>query len=87
MAVRVPGWLERVLLPQLNELKGELRAMNARIDGEFRSIHSEIRRVDGKIDSLDRRLEAKVDSLDKRMDMTQRGAAFEERIREFEAKK
>jgi uncharacterized protein YqgV (UPF0045/DUF77 family) len=87
LAANVPGWLERVLLPQLSEFKGELRAMNARIEGEFRSIHSEIRGVDEKIDSLDRRREAKVDALDKRMDVAQRVAVIEEKIREFEAKK
>ncbi len=76
-----------MLLPQINELKGELKAMNARIDGEFKSIHSEIQRIDEKIDSVDKRLESKIDALDKRMDVTQRVAVIEEKIRGFEAKK
>jgi len=33
MVERVPGWLERVLLPQISEVKGELKAMNALING------------------------------------------------------
>jgi len=68
MAEKVPGWLERILLPQISGVKGELKAVNARIDGlegkmdgEFKAVHSEIRRVDQKIDSLE-----------KRMDVTQR---------------
>ncbi|HXW95372.1 MAG TPA: hypothetical protein VEJ19_06685 [Nitrososphaerales archaeon] len=87
MAARVPGWLERVLLPQINELKGELKALNARLDGEFKSIHSEMQRIDEKIDSVEKRLETKIDGLDKRMDVTQRVAVIEEKIREFEARK
>jgi uncharacterized protein YqgV (UPF0045/DUF77 family) len=87
MAARVPGWLERVLLPQIGELKGDLKAMNARFEGEFRSIHSEIQRIGEKIDSVDERLEAKIDALDKRMDVAQRVAVIEEKIRGFEAKK
>ena len=59
MAEKVPGWLERVLLPQISEMKGELKAINARIDGEFRVVHSEIKRVEEtlgtKIDELDRK--------------------------------
>ncbi len=87
MATRVPGWLERVLMPQINELKGGLKAMNARIDGEFKSLHSEIARIDEKIDSVDKRLESKIDALGKRMDVTQRVAVTEEKIRGFEARK
>ena len=82
MATRVPGWLERVLLPQMNELKGEIKGVEAKlagfeskVEGEFRAVHSEIRRLDEKIDSLD-----------KRMDVTQRVAVIEEKMREFETK-
>ncbi len=73
MASKVPGWLERVLLPQLNELKGEIKALDARVGGfeskvkgEFKAVHSEVRRLDEKIDGLD-----------KRMDVTQRVAVIE----------
>ena len=93
MATKVPGWLERVLLPQMNELKGEIKALDAKVggfeskvEGEFRAVHSEIGRLDEKIDSLDKRLETKIDGLDKRMDVTQRVAVIEERMRELEAK-
>lgn len=87
MAAKVPGWLERVLLPQVNELKGEIKALDAKVDGEFKAMHSEIRRLDEKIDLSNRRLEGKIDALDKRMDVTQRVAVIEEKIREFEARK
>lgn len=94
MASRVPGWLERVLLPQVNELKGEIKALDARVggfeakvEGEFKAIHSEIRRLDEKVDQSNNRLEGKIDGLDKRMDVTQRIAVIEEKIREFEARK
>lgn len=76
MATRVPGWLERVLLPQMNELKGEIRALDARlggfeskVEGEFKSVHSEIRRLDEKTDSSDKRLETKIDALDKKLEI------------------
>ncbi|MDG7012355.1 MAG: hypothetical protein JRN11_02565 [Nitrososphaerota archaeon] len=93
MATRVPTWLERVLLPQVSELKGEIKALDAKVggfeskvEGEFRAVHSEIGRLDEKMESLDKRLEAKIDGLDKRMDVTQRVAVIEERMRELEAK-
>ena len=33
MAEKVPGWLEKILLPQLGELKGEIKAVNGRLTG------------------------------------------------------
>jgi hypothetical protein len=75
MAEKVPGWLERILLPQISELKGEVKAINARLDGEFKAVHSEIRRLDEKIDSLD-----------KRMDVVQRLAVVEGKVQELESR-
>jgi len=76
MAEKVPGWVERVLLPQIGEIKGELRAMNARMDGEFKAVHSEIRRAEEV-------LGVKIDGLEKRMDVTQRLAVVEEQLKEL----
>ena len=94
MAMKVPGWLEQVLLPQMSELKGEIRALDAKVEGfgskvegEFRAVHSEIGRIDQKIDALDKLRETKTDGLDKRMDVTQRVAVIEEKMRELETKR
>jgi hypothetical protein len=87
MAEKVPGWLERVLLPQISEVKGELKAMNARInglegkmEGEFKAVHSEIKRVEEKLGT-------KIDELGKRLDVTQRLAVVEEQVKEILSRK
>jgi len=76
LASKVPSWLERVLLPQVNELKGEIKTLDAKVEGEFKAVHSEMKRLDEKIGGLD-----------KRMDMTQRVAVIEEKMREIESKR
>ncbi len=38
MTEKVPGWLERVLLPRLSEMTGEIKAVHARIDGLDRKV-------------------------------------------------
>jgi DNA repair exonuclease SbcCD ATPase subunit len=97
MAEKIPGWLERVLLPQISELKGELKAVDARIgglegkmDGQFKAVHSDIQRVEEKLSTeiqrVEEKLSTKVDELDKRMDMTQRLAVVEEQLKELRAK-
>ena len=110
MAERVPGWLEKILLPQLSELKGDVRAIDRRFEGPEGKIVGLGGRIDGlndridgledKIDGLDgkmegqfaavhaenRRLDGKVDMLGTRMDVSERLAVVEGKIRELEAK-
>ena len=56
MAEKIPGWIERLLLPRLSSMEGELKAIN-----------SEIKRLETKIDSLDERLSTRIGSLDERL--------------------
>jgi uncharacterized protein YqgV (UPF0045/DUF77 family) len=90
MAEKIPGWLERVLLPQISELKGELKAINSRMDGEFRVVHSEIKRVEETLGTEIKRVEetlgTKIDDLNRNMDVTRRLAAIEEQVKELRAK-
>ncbi len=74
MAEKVPGWLERVLLPQISELKGEVKVVNARIDDLDAKIVGLDEKLSGRMDSLgekidgvERRLESKIDEVDRRL--------------------
>jgi Skp family chaperone for outer membrane proteins len=98
MAEKVPGWFERVLLPQISELKGELKAMDAKMDAEFRIVHSELGSLDQKlsqrIESLDQKLSQRIDGTnrrldesDKKLDMVQRVAVLEAKVQELQSKK
>ena len=98
MAEKVPGWLERVLLPQIRELKGDLKALDAKMDAEFRVVHSELGSLDQKlsqrIESLDQKLSQRIDGTnrrlddsDKKLDMVQRVAVLEANVQELQSKK
>ena len=67
---KIPGWIERMLLPKLNEISGEIKAIYTRIDGvgkEVASLRSEMmtkfEATDAKIVSLDAKVDVKVESL------------------------
>lgn len=47
LAEKIPSWLERVLLPRVSEITGELKAVNSHIDG-----------MEKRIDKLENSLEA-----------------------------
>jgi hypothetical protein len=87
MAEKVPGWLERILLPQMTELKGEMRVVSARIEGMDQKLTARIDGLDQKLstkfDEVDERLSFRIDELDKRLDVTQRLAVVEEQVKEL----
>ena len=98
MAEKIPGWLERILLPQISELKGEIKAMNAKMDAEFKVVHSELtsleQKLSQKIENLDQKLSQRIDGTnrrldesDKKLDMVQRVAVLEAKVQELQSKK
>ncbi|RLG29983.1 hypothetical protein DRN97_11115 [Methanosarcinales archaeon] len=61
---KIPGWIERLLLPKLNEITGEIKAIHTRIDSVERDIASLDNKVDVRIDSLRKEMLAKFESVD-----------------------
>ena len=51
-AEKIPGWIERLLLPKLNEISGDIKAVNSRIDS-----------LEDRIGGLETNLNIKIDSL------------------------
>ncbi len=91
MMEKVPGWFERLLLPRLSSIEGKVEALRGEMKGGFEAVHSEIRRLDDRVDSLRNELKAeiktvseKVDGLDKRLEVTQRLAVVEAKLKEYE---
>jgi hypothetical protein len=70
------GAMERILLPRLNSIDGELKAIDVKIDSMKSELRAEIKVVDTKVDKLDRKL-----------DMDRRMAAVETKIKELERKR
>lgn len=61
MAEKVPGWVERLLIPTLeSKVRGivsdEVGQLEKLLDAHFDGVQSEIRRVDERISSLEKRL-------------------------------
>ncbi len=90
---KVPGWIEKVLLPKLSEIKVELKSLRGEMQGELKSINTRIDSVETKLGEMDRRLtendrrlSEKIDDLDKRLDIVQRLSVLEAKIRDQERK-
>ncbi len=56
IAEKAPSWFTRLLMPELVEIKGELKNVNTRIDELDK-------RLTGRLDSLDSKMESRLDSL------------------------
>ena len=77
---KIPSWIQRFLLPELESIKGGLKAINARI-GELD------KRVESLRNEMTARFEAvnsRIDSLGKRFDVAERLAVIEAKLREHD---
>ncbi|MDG6985044.1 MAG: hypothetical protein JRM76_03365 [Nitrososphaerota archaeon] len=93
MAEKVPGWIERLLLPRLSSiegeskaLKGELNGLRGEMRGEFKAVHSETRRLDEKIDSLRNETLTRFDGIEKRLDFARDLGVLQTKVTELEAR-
>ncbi len=93
MAAKVPGWIERLLIPKLSSMEGELKGMKgelngfrAEVAGEFKAVHAETRRVDEKIDSLRNEMLTKFEGIEKRLDFAKEIGALRAKVTELEAR-
>ena len=69
---KIPSWMERLLLPKLNEITGEIKAIHTRIDAvekEIVSLRNEMLAkfevADVKIESLRKETKSDIESLGK----------------------
>lgn len=52
MMEKAPGWFERLLLPRLSSIEGEVKALRGEMKGGLEDVRSEISRLDDRVDSL-----------------------------------
>ncbi|MBU4373235.1 MAG: hypothetical protein KJ714_02095 [Euryarchaeota archaeon] len=71
---KIPSWLERLLMPKLSEISGEIKALDTKIDSLRSETKTEIealrKEMLSKFEGLDYRFETiniKLDSLEKRI--------------------
>ena len=93
LAAKAPTWLARVLLPQLNEVRGDIRALDGKLTGRIDGLEGKIGGLEAKMDAEFRsvhseikRLDERVDGLDKRMALAQRLTTVEAKVRDLEVK-
>ncbi|MDG7003432.1 MAG: hypothetical protein JRN56_05970 [Nitrososphaerota archaeon] len=93
MAEKVPGWIERLLLPRLSSIEGELKALKGELNGlrgemrgELKAVHSETRRLDEKIDSLRNETLTRFDGIEKRLDFARDLGVLQTKVTELEAR-
>lgn len=90
---KIPTWIGRLLLPKLNEITGEIKAIHTRIDPvekEIVSLRNEMltkfEALDAKVESLRNEMVSRFDSLETKMPMMEKIAELEVRLAEIEKK-
>ena len=86
MASKIPAWIQRILLPELESIRGELKAVNARMDALKISMEEMDRRLTSQIQSLRNEMIAKFEAVNSRIDSLEKGLDVAERLAVIEAK-
>ncbi len=63
------GAVERILLPRLNSIDGELKSINTKIDEMDKRMSISFDGTNAKIDETDKRMTAEIRGLSERMDL------------------
>ncbi len=61
---KIPGWIERLLLPKLNELSGEVKAVHTRIDAVEKEVVGLRREMLTKFESMRNEMLVKFEAVD-----------------------
>ena len=80
MTSKIPSWIQRFLLPELESIKGELKAINTRIEELDKRVESLRNEMIARFEAVNSR----IDSLDKRLDVAERLAVIEAKLREHD---
>jgi len=78
------GVVERILLPRLNSIDGELKSINTRIDSVDRSIGELDKRLTSKIDSNHSEIKTELRALHEKVNLLPRMAVLEAKMKELE---
>lgn len=66
MAEKIPGWIERLLLPRLSSLEGDIKEFRGEARGELKSIHT-------RLDSVEKEVRAELKAINARLDAVEKG--------------
>ena len=78
--------MERLLLPRLNSIDGDIKEMNARVDGGFKEINVKIDALKAVLRS-EKVVDTRVEALDKKLDTDRRMAILEAKVKELEKRR
>ena len=95
MVEKIPSWIEKLLLPKLSEITGEIKAINARIDSlektfneRFVSLRNEMltrfEAVDKRIESLRNEMVSLRNEMFTKFDSLEKTIPMMEKLKELE---
>jgi len=61
---KIPAWIERLLMPKLNEISGEIKALHTRIDSVEKEVAGLRREMMTKFESMRNEMLAKFEAVD-----------------------
>ena len=83
---KIPSWMERLLLPKLNEITGEIKAIHTRIDAVEKEIVSLRNEMVAKFEVADVKMISRFETVDARFNALEARIPARVELEEFEAR-
>ena len=91
--VNLGKWIRSILMPEIGELKGEIRAIDARVESLEKNVNTRFEAMEIKIGALEKvtnsrfnQLEGKIDLILVKVDSAKKFAEIEERLSKLETR-
>ena len=95
--VSIGKWIRSILMPEIEEFKGEPKALHTEAQEGFKMVNAGFKMVETKIDGVEKNLNIRIDSVeesfgskknavDRKIDLVDRLREYEMRLAKLEAK-
>ena len=86
MAEKIPGWVERLLLPRLSTIEAKIDRVDGKVDALEKVVNARFQSVETQIDAKFRSVETQISELKERFNVAQELAVLKAQVKDLRDK-
>ena len=86
MAEKIPGWVERLLLPRLSTIEAKIDRVDGKVDALEKVVNARFQSVETQIDAKFRSVETQISKLKERFNIAQELAVVKAQVKDLRDK-
>jgi len=86
LAEKIPGWVERLLLPRLSTIEAKIDRVDGKVDALEKVVNARFQSVETQIDAKFRSVETQISKLKERFNIAQELAVVKAQVKDLRDK-